>query len=154
MDVHVAYCRQVARSVARRHGVTEPPIDIYAIAAAEGMAVTEADLRTVDARLYKREDRWVLEVNRAFPRAARRFSTAHELGHVALGHDGCGTNPEDERAANVFAAELLMPLALVRAELKRQSRLGGLARTFDVSKEAMQIKLNEHGMLLKLTSFY
>jgi hypothetical protein len=31
--------------------------------------------------------------------------------------------------------------------------LGELARLFQVSKEAMQIKLQEQGMLLQLTSF-
>ncbi|HVC23602.1 MAG TPA: ImmA/IrrE family metallo-endopeptidase [Candidatus Dormibacteraeota bacterium] len=153
VDVHIAYCRQVARSVARRHRVTKPPIDVHAIAVKEGLQVTEADLGSVDARLYRKDSVWVLELNRAFAHTAQRFSVAHELGHLSFGHEGCGLAPADERAANVFAAELLMPLAQVKSALRRQTRLGELARTFDVSKEALQIKLNEHGLLLKLTSF-
>lgn len=37
-----------------------------------------------------------------------RFSMAHEIGHLVLGHIG-KYRPEEERAANQFAAEMLMP---------------------------------------------
>lgn len=45
-------------------------------------------------------------------RFRENFSLAHELGHLALAHHDagdCGTNSAVERAANSFAAELLMP---------------------------------------------
>src|SRR5699024_1064019 len=46
------------------------------------------------------------------------WSLAHELGHLALGHEGviAGATGSDagERAANAFAAELLLPAATMR----------------------------------------
>ena len=143
--VHIGYCRDAARSVAQRHSATEPPVDIRASA---------AELGSLDARL--RQDasgNWMVELNPIFPETAKRFSIAHEVGHRVLAHPGCGTNPRQEREANVFAAELLMPLFMLKAALKRSTRLGQLARSFGVSREAMRIKLDEQHLLLKLTSF-
>lgn len=42
----------------------------------------------------------------------QNWSIAHELGHLVLRHDGRTTNDE-ERAANAFAAELLLPRSLL-----------------------------------------
>jgi Zn-dependent peptidase ImmA (M78 family) len=152
--VHIGYCRDAARSVAARHGVTSPPVDIRHIASVEGLLVTEADIGSLDARLRQIEGgAWLVELSPTYAETAKRFSIAHELGHRVLAHSGCGTDPDQEREANVFAAELLMPLVLVKAALKRTTRLGGLAKLFVVSKEAMRIKLDEQRLLLKLTSF-
>jgi len=96
---------------------------------------------------------WIIEVNQDRSLTAQRFTVAHELGHHFLGHDTCGTDPVQERQANVFAAELLMPLALVKKVLGTEKRLGQLAQCFQVSKEAMRIKLDEQGLLLRLTTF-
>jgi len=153
VDVHIGYCRQAARTVAKRYGVRHPPVDVKAIATAEGLRLVYADIGSLDARLYRNGDGWVLELNPAFAETAQRFSIAHEVGHLVLAHDGCGSQPEHERAANVFAAELLMPLDLVRSALRETSRLGDLTQRFRVSKEAMLIKLDEQHLLLKLTSF-
>lgn len=77
----------------------------------------------------------------------------HQIGHALMGHQGCGPIALEERQANVFAAELLMPLAMLRQALRTAGRLTELAQLFGVSREAMQYKLNEHGLLLKLPSF-
>ena len=114
----------------------------------------EADLGSLDARLRQTDDgTWLIELNPSFAETAKRFSIAHELGHRILAHSGCGTDPGQEREANIFAAELLMPLGLVKAALKRTRRLSELARAFQVSKDAMRIKLDEQHLLLMLTSF-
>jgi Zn-dependent peptidase ImmA (M78 family)/transcriptional regulator with XRE-family HTH domain len=44
----------------------------------------------------------------------RRFSVAHELGHLLLHPDPAPGSPTHERQANAFAAEFLMPAAEVR----------------------------------------
>src|SRR5437016_763987 len=126
--VHVGYCRDAARSVARKHGVKVPPVDVRAIAMAEGLVMVETDLGSLDARL-RQEDMgtWVVELNPHFPETAKRFSIAHEVGHRVLSHPGCGTDPRYEREANVFAAELLMPLNLLKDALRHTTRLGQLA---------------------------
>ena len=45
--------------------------------------------------------------NHALPVGRRRFTIAHELGHVYLGHKQRGVQQENE--ADWFAAQLLMP---------------------------------------------
>jgi len=47
-----------------------------------------------------------------------RFSLAHELGHVFL-HDEPGVTAVQERQADEFASELLMPADTIRHDLKR-----------------------------------
>jgi hypothetical protein len=150
---HVGYCREAARSVVRRHHLTGPPVDVQAIAAAEGYLVRYALLGEVEGRMRQLGGQWLIELNQDRHVNSQRFTIAHEVGHLVMGHQGCGSSAVEERQANVFAAELLIPLSMLRIALKKTRRLSELAALFRVSKEAMQYKLNEHGLLLRLTSF-
>jgi Zn-dependent peptidase ImmA (M78 family) len=47
-----------------------------------------------------------------------RFSLAHELGHVIL-HDEPGATAVQERQADEFASEMLLPADTVRREPQR-----------------------------------
>ena len=60
-------------------------------------------------------------VNAHAPADRLRFSLAHELGHVIM-HGEPGLTSLQERQADEFASEFLMPASAVRAELK-QSRM-------------------------------
>lgn len=82
----------------------------------------------------------------------RRFTVAHELGHYALCHSdpprdppsnfGVAVPDANERAANQFAAELLMPAQAVVTMISLGLRcVDDLARTFMVSKVAMGYRL-------------
>lgn len=68
-----------------------------------------------------------------------RFSMAHELGHIVLLHNRkFGT--EEERLADQFAAEFLMPEVAMRREITipvMLSRLAELKRTWKVSIQAL-----------------
>ncbi len=106
----------------------------------------------------------VIVLNGSDSRNRQRFSCAHELGHyvrrtnqAAFDPAGFDTNDyeytdyrsnlsstgedADEVYANGFAAALLMPEAEVRKRFKDSSPID-LAVVFDVSQEAMQIRLN------------
>ena len=79
--------------------------------------------------MYQRiEDAAGVVVSVKVPPSVQRFTAAHELGHHVLGHP-LGIDPEDhinrwsnisrtELAAQMFAAEFLMPLAAVNAAAK------------------------------------
>jgi Zn-dependent peptidase ImmA (M78 family) len=149
----IGYCRDLARTVLRRHGIRRLPVDVLALAKAEGIRVAEADLGSVEGRAYQAHDGWVIEVNSRRPWVSQRFSIGHEIGHIKFGHDACGEDPVQERQANVFAAELLMPLAALKEAMKSTRALGELAARFQVSREAMRIKLDEQRLLFRLTSF-
>lgn len=67
----------------------------------------------------------LIQINKFEPEYRQRFTTAHELGHILLGHQGVSYRTSDvtkykdtikrmnEVAANKFAAELTMPKSLV-----------------------------------------
>lgn len=84
--------------------------------------------------------------------ARQRFAIAHALGHFALNH---GTSPRDgsdtfdspagsppERAANQFAAHLLMPANVIRMMISQgQSTTLSLSTVFGVPTAAMARQL-------------
>jgi Zn-dependent peptidase ImmA (M78 family) len=55
-----------------------------------------------------------------------RFSIAHEVGHLVLGHTG-KYRPEEELAANQFAAEMLMPQRAMHLQIVPPVTLSGIA---------------------------
>ena len=79
------------------------------------------------------------------------WTLAHEVGHVVLGHTTDGV--EQERQADVFAGELLMP-ELVILELQRRLgrplQIGEVSRLFGVSQSAAAIRL----MSIQRRSFF
>lgn len=87
----------------------------------------------------------------------RRFTIAHELGHLFL-NTTCGSGVENyfdegkplEVEADVFAAELLMPLAFLNKDLVKNAMVEDLAWKYIVSKEAMGWKIAKSNLLRKL----
>jgi len=124
--------RRAARLVLKDHGVRAPEhIQLERIAAALGATITTGGLEGARARLC-RGPRPVIRISdRLTHPGARRFSLAHELGHLVLDHPpawlsaayaGGGPavgHPASQAAlhedqADAFASELLMPEALAR----------------------------------------
>ena len=99
----------------------------------------------------------LLFVNAAHPLPRSLFTLAHELGHVLAGHDGStitldrelSGSTDDERIANAFAANFLMPEDIVRTTIKRQGRqyptLVQLAYRLSVSFESLIYRLHNLG---------
>lgn len=86
-----------------------------------------------------------------------RFTIAHELAHVLLGHVREGRAPKrdtnfknydpDETDANAFAASLLMPAHLVKRLYKSARNVQELADAFGVSSMAMSYRLQNLGLV-------
>lgn len=130
------------------------PIDPIVVARALGIEVYTARLPPDESGKLVKEAGGPPRVylNDAHHKNRQRFTTAHEVGHFVdrAGDDemefvdsrdatsAWGTKPE-ERYANAFAAELLMP----RREVKRYANLGAVAaaRVFVVSVESMGLRL-------------
>lgn len=106
--------------------------------------------------------RYVLRVNsRNESRRRQRFTLAHELGHVILGHvtpkkpvyrEPPSNEPprsasRQERDANLFAAATLMPSDAVLTAIHEGLHLNELTDLFDVSKKAMLVRLVRLGIL-------
>ncbi len=133
------------------------PVDPGAIARAAGVELYarggQGDPYDFSGYFRAVDDRQIIEYNIKDSLVRRRFTVAHELGHCFLGHTDAPRDRPDsfgatvlepaERAANQFAAELLMP-----ADVVRQAVLGGrfgsvdeLADVFRVSRVAMGYRL-------------
>jgi hypothetical protein len=86
-----------------------------------------------------------------------RFTIAHELGHVVLGHVAEGKAPKrdttfsnndpDEVDANAFAAALLMPEKFVRKLYRSARNVQELSEAFGVSTVAMTYRLKNLGII-------
>lgn len=112
------------------------------------------------ARLAKEDDDsyfYLCEYNREEISYRNRFTIAHELGHVVLGHvvegkapkrDTTFTNKDpDEKHANAFAAGLLMPEKYVRKFYRSADSIQELADAFGVSTAAMNFRLKNLGII-------
>lgn len=75
-----------------------------------------------DGYCYIKDGHPVIFVSANAPQRRQRFTAAHELGHIILGHVGkyslvnrepSSTDNEVEQAANVFASRLLAPACVL-----------------------------------------
>lgn len=145
-----------ARAAQQLHAylaMTKPPISVEEVAHALGVAVREVDIAGFDGAILSGLKTPVAVISTAPARTRRRFTLAHEIGHFVLGHrdiveriELASENPE-EVAANRFAAELLMPLAMLADEIYHHltvDRLVTLAEAYEVSPLALAYRLIPH----------
>jgi len=135
-------------------GQLEPPISVHAIAADLDVTIERAWLPLSQPGFTARiRGRWFVWVNAQHGPRRRRFTIGHELGHVALEHQGivfffdCGEPRHMQTSANRFSAELLMPEDLVYQEharaLEAGLSVGDLADIFLVDKRVAELRLEE-----------
>lgn len=83
-------------------------------------------------------------VNANEPWCRRRFTLGHELGHAFLEHTHCsGPGTYEETEAHTFSAELLIPTALIKQDIKQTPNIPALAKKYLVSQQALTIKLQD-----------
>jgi Zn-dependent peptidase ImmA (M78 family) len=150
-----AHPAEEARRVLRAHWDGSLPVNPGKIAESMGLTLHPLPPRYVSEGVsgyFSRQDRAIFYNPDDVP-VRRRFTVAHEIGHFALGHESAprdtrasfGASNKDpiERAANQFAAELLMPEEAVR-KVTLSGRFGSVdevADAFKVSSVAMNYRL-------------
>jgi len=152
--------RKRAQQLLKIAGVSEPPVDVEAVAGYLGFTVLKYPLPDSTSGLtFIEEGLKTIGVNSSHAPTRQRFSVAHELGHYLSGHesyDGGGTHVDDrpsyldpqhrqEVEANEFAAELLMPSGWLKRDVADQElsqvETLELAKRYGVSEQAMWIQL-------------
>ncbi len=165
----IATARKRARKVIEEMAVQNPPIRISSVCNhlknGKGMCldVIAFDFgKNTDGQVAETDEGSLIGYNDTRHVHRKRFTVAHEIGHLLLGHtskhadhvidvyEGIGKDPR-EIEANQFAAELLMPLAMLKEKIKDGARnVKQLADAFWVSEEAMLRKILDSGLLNKL----
>jgi Zn-dependent peptidase ImmA (M78 family) len=176
MNVRRAHVLRTVKGLIDKHGIQpSTAVDVYGIARSYGIKIIEepgADtlsgflLRDSDA------DDAVIGVNKNHPLTRKRFTVAHELGHYLLHRyegfhfDGVenglqlrfrdeksqeGTDV-DEREANLFAAELLMPADFIRSDVQKLGTVDLLGDTKKLEEMAKRYKVSSQALTIRLTN--
>jgi Zn-dependent peptidase ImmA (M78 family) len=174
MSVRTA--RYHGEALAESCGFTKPPVDVERVAKQLRLKIAYADLGPdVSGLLISKGDTTAIAIQASDVPNRQRFTIAHEIGHFYLRHQfepgehvhvdhGHAITPRNSRSstgvdlkeieANQFAACLLMPSKLLLARIKalqarslRDSHVTLLASEFEVSEQAMTIRLSTLGYL-------
>lgn len=168
--------RYHGEALAEACGFTRPPIDVERVAKHLHLEIAYAELgEDVSGLLISKGDKTAIAIQASDAPNRKRFTIAHEIGHFYLRHQfepgehvhvdhGHVITPRNSRSstgvdpkeieANQFAACLLMPTRLLEARIKalrirslRDSHVTYLANEFEVSEQAMTIRLSTLGHL-------
>ncbi len=165
---------RAAEKVLEDHGVLRAPINVIKIASKHASVIKRPLEDNISGALIPLgEHDWAILVNSQHHPNRQRFTIAHELGHLLL--HGYRTPHADrqfrlrdarssegsvleEIQANQFAAELLMPRAMIMKAVDRNSfqhapadkseerqfeaLVTKLAKDFRVSRQAMTVRLS------------
>jgi Zn-dependent peptidase ImmA (M78 family) len=169
MTVRRKHIRSITAKLLASHRIHSAPIAVEMIAGDLGVEIqrepADDDLSGFLYRNRKRKTA-IIGVNANHHPNRQHFTIAHELGHFLL-HDfddvhvdrrfkvwlrdeesGRGIDLE-EKEANLFAAELLMPAIFLKEDVKEigvvdlddERALAKLARRYEVSTQAMTFRL-------------
>jgi Zn-dependent peptidase ImmA (M78 family) len=160
--------QQTVSTLLEEAGISEPGLDVKRIAENRGaIVVEEPNENDFSGFLFRSSDSSpIIGVNANHAPTRKRFTIAHELGHLLL-HSKSGVHvdqaivqmrdatasagvDEDEMEANRFAAELLMPRSFLERDLEAlgpihaddERAIASLAKKYRVSPQAMAIRLS------------
>lgn len=149
--------REKAESILRLARITAPPVNLEKVA--ESLHFTILPFPFPDKRrgmVLIEEGNKTIGVNKNHPVTLQRFTIAHELGHYLNGHqhyekqfindDTRYYDPhyQQEKEADAFAAELLMPKEFLEKDL------ANLGLNIETLKEKYQV--SEQSLWIRLTS--
>jgi Zn-dependent peptidase ImmA (M78 family) len=167
--------RKLALRLLSEFAVDSAPVPVKDIADDLGVTVQLAPAQDDLSGFLFRDHaakRSVIGVNSGHSATRQKFTIAHELGHFLLhdyedvhvdrgfsvklrsGKSSEGTDDE-EKEANLFAAELLMPKHFIESDLNEiddfdlvdENVIAELARKYSVSTQAMTFRLSYLGLI-------
>lgn len=153
--------RNMSWKILIQENITELPVDIVRVCRQLGIQVKyyKPENQT-DGRSLIIAGEPVIFVRRECSRQRIRFTIAHELGHILLGHVGKYSlvnrepSPNDnpiEREANVFASRLLAPACvLYGCGVKTANEISTLC---DISSQAAEYRMKRLAVLYRRNMF-
>lgn len=148
-----------AGALLKKYKYFAPPIDPERIAELEGLRVVYAEFEPPDdenvSGFFRLENNTIV-VNKAINQNRITFTIAHELAHYALHQDYIRGNnympmprnneypngkPVEEVEADMFAANLLVPLSMLK-RYRAVATVSELSRLFFVSEDVVRNRLD------------
>lgn len=149
--------KDAARRVRKDWGMPVGPVpDMVAALEDAGAAVVVTDLGSdrLDAvSQWDGNQAPLILIGRHAPGDRCRFSLAHELGHLVM-HQRPGNGPDQEKEADAFAAEFLMPAADIRSDLTGAIDLARLSRLKQKWRVSMAALLRRAQTLGTITDWH
>lgn len=176
----------VARSLVSKLKLVSPPIPVEKVARLINAVIIEGSLEK-DGYTFRRKDiekiiflserpdsfaaqmlrkanekglkeEYFIFINNQVPLVRKRFTIAHEIGHIVLKHfersefiyvfhkEECQNYFEEE--ANLFAGELLVPYSFLKQAIFHYNirEIHSLAKFFNVSEQVMSIKVQQYNL--------
>ena len=154
----IKYSRDVARKIIKDYFKANPPfrlpIPIYEIAEFLEFEVYELENLSKHQRAITSsfEGRKFIGLNSSYHIHNKRFSLGHEIAHHLLNHPPESDCDEEEikmynQEADEFSAELLIPYEELKKQLQATKDTNVIAKNFQVSKEALWIKITSQRLL-------
>ena len=158
--------KEKVNELRKQYSLDKVPVDLTKLLKKENIKVIERDFakfendvkKKISSMLYIDNGSKLIFVDESDNPRRKNFTVAHELGHYYL-HGGKeassevlvsfrGDSNQRETEANKFAAELLLPDDKVEMEYKLAMfpTVSYLADKFNVSDQAMSIKLEQMGL--------
>lgn len=169
----VAEARQSARSIIRRLGINTPPVDVEDVVRRLEIRLVRQTLdNELSGMAFLSSGAKYIVVNSSHHPNRQRFTIAHECGHHILHEDWLrqgvhvdkGILKRDplsssgrdlkEIAANAFAAELLMPRAMVGAAIPRDFDVLADEESAEIKRIAAQFQVSPAALHIRLVSLY
>lgn len=177
MAIRRKMIRRLVEELLERKGISEPPVRVDEIAQHCGLKVRAQAVQNSDISgfILRTGKDAIIGVNSQHAAVRQRFTIAHELGHYLIHAQGVNEVhvdrkfgvqfrdslssegiDRDEREANLFAAELLMPKHFIEADLASVDKMDlvgddvfieKLARRYGVSSQAMVFRLANLGFI-------
>lgn len=146
----------VARTMLAQYGLDKTvPVNLADLCRKLDIQIRKWEGHDMDGLALNVGRQRIIYLNTSVCRARQRFTLGHELGHLSLGHAplSFASNMESkmtrqEKDANLFAGEILIPVCLIRREAHLFS-LDELASRYLVSTQVMSIQLNALGLVSK-----
>lgn len=159
----IVKARHAAAGLLKSAKVTTSPVAVNDLVAAARSTfdITVAPLPNSqfngkgDALTQARKQAIFIIYNNDKPTVRKRFSVAHEIGHLFLGHlhgnsssDLSSEKNFDEIEANAFAAHVLIPPPMLRKDIKSGIKdPEKLAKKYNVSIGAMWLQIRNSGLV-------
>lgn len=132
------------------------PVDLHAVAERLGVSDVICEPLPFDGLVLKENNNFIIKLNSGSPNLRRRFTLAHELGHVLLNHHTAASgdrteischSDEDEKLCNAAASEFLMPEELTRQFFSKRAvspaSLCEFGSQFQVSLQAAAVRVRQ-----------